>query len=224
MCYTGKYVAWMEKHCKRTCCLARDNSGPAPGGTCTDKKTNQDEVGRDCGGVCGDRNGRRSFSAYARSQLKRHNKLRAKHNSPKMTLDHCLIADAERYAKKLAKAGKWLSQSDHDSERGNQGENLGIDCKIDWTKKAPEYEDVTDKWYSEEVDYNYNDGRSKNGRAVGHFTQVVWKSSTKLGVGKAAGRVWRNGKKWYCTWAVARYAPQGNVGGGYKKNVEKPRY
>ena len=52
---------------------------------------------------------------------------------------------------------------------------------------------------------------------IGHFTQVVWNGSTKLGVGYAHGT--SRGMK--CTWAVGRYAPPGNYGGQYVKNVGK---
>jgi len=47
---------------------------------------------------------------------------------------------------------------------------------------------------------------------IGHFTQVVWKGSTELGIGKASGR---NGG----TFVVANYNPPGNFGGQYNQNV-----
>ena len=53
---------------------------------------------------------------------------------------------------------------------------------------------------------------------IGHFTQVVWKASTKLGIGRAYGK--RKGM--FCTWAVARYVPPGNYGGQYQDNVKRP--
>ena len=55
---------------------------------------------------------------------------------------------------------------------------------------------------------------------AGHFTQVVWKASTVLGIGKAD--VQRNGMK--CTYIVGRYKPLGNFNTGnndYQKNVLK---
>jgi len=247
LCNDETHGAFMREHCANECKQVVDNfcdNSVAPtcddkklnqeeekvdcGGpncaacaaeTCVDGKINQNEVGIDCGGVCGDK-GSGSISDYAQSQLQKHNELRAKHNSAEMTLDNCLIADAERWATNLANAGKWLSQSDHDDDRGNQGENLGISCS---SGEFPKYEDVTDNWYSEEADYNYKKGESKNGNAIGHFTQVVWKSSTKLGIGKAFGKVKKDETNWNCTWAVARYAPTGNVKDQYIVNVEQPK-
>lgn len=64
---------------------------------------------------------------------------------------------------------------------------------------------ATDAWYSEVSKVDWNDLRFKPG--TGHFTQVVWKGSTKLGMGVS-------GK--YC---VARYKVPGNMQGAYDTNV-----
>ena len=54
-------------------------------------------------------------------------------------------------------------------------------------------------------------------RGVGHFTQMVWKSSTKLGVGIAFNE---RSKK---TYIVARYSPAGNFLGRFSENVMRLR-
>ena len=78
--------------------------------------------------------------------------------------------------------------------------------------------------YEEEKDYNYDTGsktaacESNPKCMIGHFTQVVWNGSTKLGIGKANGK--KNGM--FCTWAVARYTPPGNYQGKYLENVKRP--
>lgn len=70
-------------------------------------------------------------------------------------------------------------------KRGGNGENLAwvfnsaIDFKTDWDTTAPQ------RWYDEIWDYNFLSGTSVNGKATGHFTQIVWKDSTKLGCGHA---------------------------------------
>ena len=71
--------------------------------------------------------------------------------------------------------------------------------------------------YDEHRDYNYNNGGFS--METGHFTQMVWKSSTKFGIAKATGI--SNGMK--CTYVVARYLPAGNVSGQFKKNVGRRR-
>ena len=65
---------------------------------------------------------------------------------------------------------------------------------------------ATDWWYGKEVDkINWNDLKFVKG--TGHFTQIVWKSSTKLGMGVAGKYV------------VGRYKEAGNCDSLYATNV-----
>ncbi|KAM7421481.1 hypothetical protein PAMA_015562 [Pampus argenteus] len=58
------------------------------------------------------------------------------------------------------------------------GENLFYSTKIySWT-------DVISAWHSEVENYKYPNG-SMNGKEVGHYVQVVWNSSYKVGCGVA---------------------------------------
>ena len=50
---------------------------------------------------------------------------------------------------------------------------------------------------------------------AGHFTQVVWKGSKELGIGKAV-----KGNK---VFVVASYRPPGNYAGRFKENVFPPQ-
>ena len=55
--------------------------------------------------------------------------------------------------------------------------------------------------YSEIKDYDYGTADTKNGKAVGHFTQLVWKDTTQVGVGiasKKSGRLVR--LRWHLKW------------------------
>ena len=76
--------------------------------------------------------------------------------------------------------------------------------------------------YGEEADYDYNTRGCKETSSpncvTGHFTQVVWKNSTKLGIGRAYGMVGQT----YCTWTVARYVPPGNYVDQHEENVLDP--
>ena len=56
-------------------------------------------------------------------------------------------------------------------------------------------------------DYNDNSGFTME---TGHFTQLVWKSSTSIGLGISA-----SGNTYYCT---AQYSPPGNMQGQFKTN------
>lgn len=61
------------------------------------------------------------------------------------------------------------------------------------------------------------------GQAVGHFTALVWKSSTKVGFGFSQGADSRviSGKTWNgrSIYVVANYQATGNVIGQYATNV-----
>ena len=71
--------------------------------------------------------------------------------------------------------------------------------------------------YAEVCKPGYNFDSEQNSGGTGHFTQVVWKGSGTLGIGKASGE--KNGM--YCTYVVGRYKKAGNFIGKYKENVEK---
>ncbi len=64
-------------------------------------------------------------------------------------------------------------------------------------------------WYNEYDLYNF--GNPGFSGATGHFTQVVWKGSKRLGMGFAYG----NGRYY----AVANYDPPGNMQGAFRANV-----
>ena len=63
--------------------------------------------------------------------------------------------------------------------------------------------------------YDFNNPGWNANPGTGHFTQVVWKASTELGIGKAVAD---DG----CVYVCARYAPGGNMMGDYEANVKKP--
>ena len=63
--------------------------------------------------------------------------------------------------------------------------------------------------------YDFNNGGFSSG--TGHFTQVVWKASTVLGIGRAEGE--KNGMK--CAYIVGRYKKAGNMMGDFPENVPK---
>lgn len=67
-------------------------------------------------------------------------------------------------------------------------------------------------WYDEVQKYDYN--KPGFSAETGHFTQVVWKNSNKLGFGYANV----NGY----TASVALYSPPGNYQGQFPQNVLRP--
>ncbi|KAM6965253.1 Golgi-associated plant pathogenesis-related protein 1 [Aplochiton taeniatus] len=89
------------------------------------------------------------------------------------------------------------------------GENI----HYSWSSapKALTGQEPVDNWYSEIKDYSWSQpGFSGN---TGHFTQVVWKDSTEVGVGLAT-----DGNT---VFVVGQYSPAGNMNmpGYFEKNV-----
>ena len=84
---------------------------------------------------------------------------------------------------------------------------------------APSAGAVIDAWYSEFQNYDYDKGSSKNGGVIGHFTQLVWKSTTEIGCAVAEG-TWNRLTPSY--FICCNYVPEGNLHGQYTRNVLKP--
>lgn len=79
------------------------------------------------------------------------------------------------------------------------------------------WDDAIQDWYGEEPDWNYVTS-SSDGGVVGHFTQLVWKSTTHMG---CAMNVNCNNKFPGFTniVVVCRYSPAGNYMGQEDSNV-----
>lgn len=137
-----------------------------------------------------------------------HNQYRVKHGSPALVLDNTLISAAEKCAQYYAQK----RAIDHSCPYKNgAGENLSGGTGT-WTPN--QFASMATKmWYDEVKSYDYN--KPGFSMATGHFTQVVWKSSTKLGF----AIVTINGY----TAAVALYSPPGNVQGQFPQNVLPPK-
>lgn len=65
--------------------------------------------------------------------------------------------------------------------------------------------------------YNFTSGAKNRKSGTGHFTQVVWKETTTLGIGRAEVQK----GDLICAYIVGRYKPAGNILGSLKENVPK---
>ncbi|XP_028406918.1 A disintegrin and metalloproteinase with thrombospondin motifs 16-like [Dendronephthya gigantea] len=160
------------------------------------------------------------IDAFRLDQLNLHNYYRSLHGVPAMTRDAELEAKAQEYAETLAAKNQGLVHCNMPScDREGAGENLASA----WGSTTVET-NATKAWYDEVWDYNYcHDETNFNrpgheGKAIGHFTQVIWRTSTKLGIGYA-----RTSDK-ERVFVVGRYLDHGNVRGQYGQNVPKADY
>lgn len=127
-----------------------------------------------------------------------HNELRANHHAPPLVWDDQLAHYAQRYA----------NQCRFQHSHGSFGENIAAGY--------PSVSAAIRAWYGEHKEYSYrHPGFSYQ---TGHFTQLVWKSSRKLGCGYAACEG-RNGTPGY--FLVCEYSPAGNITNSqyFRKNV-----
>ena len=90
--------------------------------------------------------------------------------------------------------------------------------------------DAVSRWYNEVGQYDYrNPGFSLQ---TGHFTQVVWASTTELGCAmvrcgnkewNSSTQQWQKPSSFYGAMVVVcQYLPGGNFEGGFPENVRAP--
>lgn len=137
-------------------------------------------------------------SEAARELLAAHNEYRAKHCAPPLAWSDAIAKVAQGWADQLH--GK--CQMKHSG--GSHGENLWMG-----TAGAFSIRSVVDSWYGEVSGYQYRPGGFS--MSTGHFTQVVWLGSQKLG---CARTTCNDMDIWVCN-----YDPPGNVEGTFLDNV-----
>lgn len=127
--------------------------------------------------------------------IEKHNAYRAQHCVPPLAWSDELAASAQQWANKCGKKH---------GAHGKFGENLAWGA----TRTAA---NAVDDWYKEVNRYNY--GKPGFAHGIGHFTQMIWKNTTKVGCGATRCNS-KVGYLWVC-----RYAPAGNWFGQFQKNV-----
>lgn len=141
---------------------------------------------------------------FQKSCFDAHNELRQKHQSQVLEWNPDLASSASDWAKRLADKG-YMQHSDT-----RLGENIVITDEDDGNITGS---GVVDKWAREEALYDYTNPKWQKGTS--HFTQMIWKSTTEVGI----ARVPLESGKGYVI--VAHYKPAGNTNraGDYAKNV-----
>ena len=151
---------------------------------------------------------------FQQNLLKSVNDLRAKHGVPALTIDTQLVTAAKARAQVVSSYNQL--DENHQGADPNLGENLYWGAST--SGPAGPATDATTDWYSEIKDYNFAAAAANPGTTTGHFTQLVWKATTKIGAARAAGQ----GTQYYETYIVAEFSSAGNVSGQYAANVPPP--
>lgn len=133
-----------------------------------------------------------------KGMVERHNHWRSQVKTPPVVWSDKLAAFAQAWANELAKRGCAMK---HRPTKGKwNGSAYGEN--IYWSSgmhSSPA--DVVDAWASEVIYYDSINGKCKNS-VCGHYTQLVWKTTTEIGCGMAKCG---NQEIWVCN-----YNPPGN--------------
>jgi uncharacterized protein YkwD len=149
----------------------------------------------------------REDAHMVQSILASHNDERARQGQSALIWDAKLARDAQAYAQILADKDIF----EHAAQpvgNGAQGENLWMGSKA-----AYDWRDMVGMWIDEGTNTKSgafpNVAKSGDWSDVGHYTQIIWPETAKLGCGLSANR-----KDEYL---VCRYFPAGNVMGKFIK-------
>ena len=125
-----------------------------------------------------------------------HNEVRAAVGVPDLAWDEALAQVAQDWSDHLS--------ADEDCSlihSANQyGENLF------WSSGSVDAQRVVDAWAGESVDYDYDSNSCTPGEQCGHYTQIVWDSTERVGCALVACD--GGGEVWTCS-----YDPPGNYVG-----------
>ncbi|MFP2899730.1 CAP domain-containing protein [Corallococcus sp. 4LFB] len=160
----------------------------------------------DDGGTTGTDAGTVELTQFARDMLEAHNAARAAAKpTPSPALEPLTWDPAVAEV-----AQKWVENCDyeHNAGRGNAGENIAAATPDYLTAKA-----VVKGWVDEAADYDYSKNTCASGKVCGHYTQVVWRNTRRLGC--ATKRCTVNSPFGGSAWDfwVCNYAPPGNYVG-----------
>src|SRR5258708_1236388 len=135
----------------------------------------------------------------AQAALDFHNKARNDVGSPPLEWSKELAKYAQAWADQLVKENCKLKHRPHEGAwKQIHGENIFWGSADSYTAR-----DASEDWYSEIKDYKHGPLTGSNWYATGHYTQMVWKSTTKVGIGQA---VCKDG----AIIIVGNYDPPGN--------------
>jgi hypothetical protein len=131
----------------------------------------------------------------ATSLLNAHNSWRERYNVPELEWDDTAAAVAQDWANQVAASGNFAHRPNNPYGENMWGGTTGFFVATD----------AVNSWGSEVDDYDFATNSCAVGKECGHFTQLVWATTTKVGCGKATG----NGNDYY----VCNYDPPGNISG-----------
>jgi hypothetical protein len=138
------------------------------------------------------------------AMLAAHNRARAEVGVAPLVWDERLLTSARAYAEEMARTRRFAHAAQPIGGPTREGENL-------WTgtRDAYRYREMIGHWVAEKRDFvnGVTPAFSRTGKweDVAHYTQIVWRGSSRVGCATAS-----NARDDYL---VCRYSPAGNVVG-----------
>ena len=142
----------------------------------------------------------KAASLDAQAYLEAHNEVRAKKNIPALAWGPKLAHHAKVWADYLASHGCNLNHS---------GSKYGENLAKTWSIRVYSPHEVVGMWAGEESAYNYSTNACDKGKVCGHYTQIVWANTKKVGC--AVSRCTDKSKT--IAIYVCKYKPAGNYTG-----------
>ncbi|KAM9000052.1 peptidase inhibitor 16 [Sarcophilus harrisii] len=130
-------------------------------------------------------------------------------NMKNMKWDEDLAAFAKAYASKCV----W----GHNKDRGRRGENL-----FAITEGEMDLQLAVEQWYNEHEHYSLSNATCAEGQMCGHYTQVVWAKTERIGCGSQFCEKLEGVTETNIHVLVCNYEPPGNVK-GQKPYLEGPQ-
>ncbi|XP_062082713.1 pathogenesis-related protein 1C-like [Humulus lupulus] len=127
--------------------------------------------------------------------LNAHNSARAEVGVGPLSWDDSVASYAQQYANQR------MDDCNLVHSGGPYGENIA------WSSANLSGVDAVKMWVGEKDNYDYNSNTCAAGQVCGHYTQVVWQNSVRVGCAKVQCN---NGKG---TFIGCNYDPPGNVNG-----------
>lgn len=141
-----------------------------------------------------------SLSPFARDVLAAHNKERAAYGAQPLRWNVALEANATTYANELARTGRRVHSTR--AGRGIERENINQGM-LHWNNGQ-----MLANWLQEKGKFTpgiFPTVCSGDWSQCGHYSQMIWPTTTDIGCGMASGSGYQ--------WLVCRYSPGGNKDG-----------
>lgn len=171
--YTDSYVCDDGSTVNSNGCCAATNSCPS---SCMSWGTSSNGVTTTC--TCNNCNyGMKLTMTQDERYLKAHNYFRCRHGQNMLSWDATVAGNAQTWSNTCPSQGSNPPHSDSYNNNPSSGENVAAGYR------SPEK--AVEAWYNEISDYN-NPSPGQSSGVTGHYTALIWASTSKLGCAQKA--------------------------------------